>query len=105
MKGYTILGCDGRQDDGFKTCSGVRNIILDLEKIEASENYLELIKYLDKVPKIFDGPCFKPHIISNAICKMYEMGYISDKLHQYIAHFYGMHRLCGLILECCPKEK
>jgi len=104
MRAYIILECEGRQDEGFYSCSGVKNTIVDLEKERASENYIELIKYLDKVPKLFEGPCFKAHIISNAVYKMYELGYISEKMHKYIAHFYQMHKRCGLILRAEPKE-
>ena len=104
MKACIILKCDGRQDNGFVFCSGVSNVVLDLEKIQNTANYLDLIKYLDKVPKIFDKPCFKHHIIANAIYKIYEMGYISDEIYKYIAHFYQMHGHCGLILLCVPKE-
>jgi hypothetical protein len=105
MKAHMILGCEGRQDEGFHFCSGVSNIIIDLENIIASENYLELIQYLDNVPKIFDNPCFKSHIISNTIYKIYELGYISDKKYKYISHFYEMHKRCGLILYCSIKDQ
>ena len=38
MKAVVVLGCEGRQDDGFDFCNGVENIIVDLEKIESKEN-------------------------------------------------------------------
>jgi hypothetical protein len=44
MKAFLILSCEGRQDDGFHFCNGVENIILDLEKVEASKDYVNLIK-------------------------------------------------------------
>ena len=104
MKANIILKCDGRQDDGFYFCSGATNIILDLEKVEASENYINLIKYLDGVIKIFDGPCSRLGVISNALYKIYEMGYMTDKVHKYIAHFYEMHQRCGITLLCEIKK-
>ena len=99
MKAVIILKCEGRQDDGFRFCGGVDNIILDLEKAEQTEDYLKIINYLDKVTKIFDGPCLKPYVISNAVCKMQEMGYITEKMSKYFAYFFEMHKRCGLILE------
>jgi hypothetical protein len=57
MKALLVLKCEGRIDDGFRMCSGVENVILDLEKIELTINYKDLIKYLDSVVKLFDGPC------------------------------------------------
>lgn len=104
MKAVIILKCEGRQDDGFRFCSGVQNIILDLEKIENTEQYVGLIKYLDGVTKIFNGPCLTPHIISNALYKLYEMEYITEKMYKYFAYFYEMHKRCGLILIALPKE-
>lgn len=103
MKAHIVLGCEGRQDEGFHFCSGVTNNILDLESISFTDNYLNLIKYLDGVPKLFDNPCFKTHIISNTIYKIYEMGYIDDKKYKYIAHFYEMHKRCGLMMSIIPK--
>ena len=103
MKAQIILGCEGHQDEGFYFCSGVSNNILDLEKVIGTSNYLDLIKYLDGVPKLFDSPCFKSHIISNTIYKIYEMGYIDDKKYKYISYFYNMHKRCGLFLKILPK--
>jgi hypothetical protein len=98
MKAIITLKCEGRQDKGFRFCSGVENEILDLEKIEIKENYIDLIKYIDRVTGIFDGPCFKLQVISNAIYKMFEMGFIDDLTYKYFSHFYEMHKKCGLIL-------
>lgn len=103
MNAEIILGCEGRQDDGFVYCNGVKNVIIDLEKLRNSSRYLELIKYLDKVVKIFDGPCVKPHVITNAIYKLHEMGYIDEDKHNRIANFYKVHRPCGLVMWAVPK--
>lgn len=104
MKALVILGCEGRQDDLFRFCNGVDNIIIDLENINASPNFKELIKYLDTNTKIFDGPCFNNNIISNTLYKIYDMGYMDEKRYKYIFYFYEMHKRCGLILKCLPKE-
>ena len=103
MKATIMLECAGREDDGFRFCGGVANTILDLERIAHTENYVGLIKYLDKVPKIFDEPCFNNNVIANTIYKIYEMGYITDVKYKYIAHFYTFHGRCGLCLKCEPK--
>lgn len=100
MKAKLVLNCDGRTDNGFRFCSGVANTILDLERIAHTDNYTGLIKYLDKVPKIFDGPCFNNNIITNTIYKIYELGYIDDVKYKYITQFYTFHGRCGLILRC-----
>lgn len=104
MKCILLLSCEGRQDNGFRFCSGVENLVLDLDGLEASENYLPLIEYLDKIPKIFDNPCCKSHGVSNAIYKIWEMGYLKDELYRRIADFYKFHHRCGLILTAQPKE-
>jgi len=103
MKAYIVFGCEGREESELILCSGIKNILLDLEGIERTENYLDLIKYLDFI-KIFDKSCFKTNVITNAICKIYEMGYMNDKKYEKLAYFYNMHRICGLSLCCIPKE-
>ena len=103
MKAILTLGCEGRQDEGFHFCSGVSNVVIDLESISHTENFKNLILYLDKVPKIFDNPCLTSHIISNTIYKIYEMGYLTEIKYKYIAYFYDMHKRCGLILKVSLK--
>lgn len=85
-------------------CPSVNNRVLDLEKIRTSEHYLEIIEYLDKVPKLFDGVCFKTNLITNAIYKIYEMGFIEQRVYDYISYFYKNHKHCGIILYIEPKE-
>ena len=104
MNAILILSCDGRQDDGFKFCEGVENIILDLEEIEPTENYLQMIEYLDKVPKIFDSKCFTKNIVANTIYKIYEMGYMTEVKYKHVCNFYQFHARCGLILSAIPKD-
>lgn len=104
MKAVIILKCEGRKLDGFRFCSGVENVILDLESIESSEGYLPIIEYLDKVPKIFDSPCFKSYIIANTICKLQDAGYINEKMNKCFSHFFSLHKACGLIMEAKLKN-
>lgn len=104
MKALVILGCEGHQQKGFHFCHKVENVILDLEEIEGSENYFNIIQYLDAVVKIFEQPCGKQHLVTNAVYKFYEMGYIGDQMQQYVGHFYDMHKRCNLLLKIILKE-
>lgn len=101
-----MLGCDGHIDKEtrFCMCPSVENIILDLEKVRKTPHYVELIQYLDRVPKLFEGVCARSNLITNAIYKIYEYGYIEERLYKYIAYFYSNHKHCGLILYIKPKE-
>ena len=92
------LKCEGRTDDGFHFCVGVSNTILDLQKITHTDNYLTLIKYLDKVPQLFDGPCFNSNVIANTLYKIFELGYVNDVRYKHICNFYKFHNRCGLCL-------
>ena len=104
MKAFVILGCEGYQQKEFHFCYKVENVVLDLEKIEGSEGYFNLIQYLDSVVKLFEQPCGKQSLVTSATYKFYEMGYIDDKMQQHIAHFYDMHKRCNLILKILLKE-
>ena len=104
MRALLILGCEGRQDKGFHFCHGVENTIVDFEKWLHKENYLDLIKYLDGVPKLFDAPCCVHNIITNAVYKVYDMGFLTEHEYDKISHFYKMHLFCGLVLKIVPKD-
>jgi len=104
MKAQIILNCEGRVDNGFAFCSGVSNVILDLSDAENTENYTALIDYLYNVPKIFHNSCYKLNIITNAIAKIWELGYINNELYSRLADFYKFHHRCGLVLSIEPKS-
>jgi len=104
MKALIILGCEGHNQHDFCFCNGAENVVLDLEKIEGTDHYFDVIKYLDNVVKVFEQPCNKSHIISNAMYKLYEFEYISEEFHSHISYFYNMHRRCGLLLYAKPKN-
>lgn len=103
MKANIVLRCEGRTDDGFQFCSGTSNLIVNLEEIRHKENYKNFIQYLDRVPKIFEGPCCNQNIITNTLFKAYEFGFISEKKYKQLAHFYKFHTYCGMILEVKAK--
>jgi hypothetical protein len=102
MKALLILGCDGRQDKSFHFCHGVENTIVDFESIVHKENYLDLIKYLDDISKLFDAPCCVNNIIVNTIYRIYDMNFIDDKKYAHITNFVKFHIRCGLILKIIP---
>lgn len=99
MKARILLLCEGRQDDGFHFCSGVSNVILDLETIQHTKDYKQLIEYLDRVPKLFTDDCFNNNVIVNTIYKLYEMGYLKEDFYKRIINFYNWHRQCGLLMK------
>jgi len=103
MKALIILACEGRIDEDFRFCSGVNNVILDLETISHTENFKSLVVYLDKVPKLFDGACCVNNIITNAVHKIYELNYLTEVKYKYICNFYQFHARCGMILKVEPK--
>ena len=105
MKAVVVLKCEGHQLDGFTFCVGVSNVLLDLEGIEATPNYVGLIKYLDSVAKVFNGPCVNANVISNTIYKLHEMGYVDEKRYKYYGFFWTQHKGCGLILEAAVKDE
>ena len=104
MRAVLVLKCEGHTLDGFTFCTGVSNVILDLEAIEGTEGYVGLVKYLDSVVKVFDKPCVNANVISNALYKLYEMGYADEKAYKYYGFFWGQHKGCGLILEVVVKD-
>jgi len=102
MKANLYLGCEGLIINNFCFCRGVKTCILDLETITGT-NKFDLIKYLDSTVKIFNGPCNKLNLISNAMYKLYEMQLINEATYKNISYFYNMHKRCGIILLCEPK--
>ena len=99
MKGVILLGCEGRQDQGFIFCRGSENIILNLGKCVYSSNYLELLEYIEKIAKLKNGPCCVHHQIMNTLYKFYQLDFLSEKQYEYINRYTDMHKICGLILK------
>lgn len=105
MEALLFLRCEGFEKDDFKFCSGVENMILDLQKIEHTEKYIELIQYIDKIPKLFEKPCVNQNIVSNLLFKLYELEYADDKAHKNFALFLENHRRCGIIADIRIKNE
>jgi hypothetical protein len=98
MNAVLIMGCDGRTDDSFQFCSGIRNVILDFSKTTHTANYRTLIEYIDCTSKLFEGPCFSGNVIMNTVYKLYELGYVSEELYARITHAFQWHKRCGVYL-------
>lgn len=104
MKAVLVIGCDGRVDDGFQFCSGVRNVLLDFEHQAHTANYRTLVEYLDISSKLFEGPCFNTNIISNTLYKLYELGYLTERIYGLTIQLFQWHKRCGLWIKIEPKE-
>jgi hypothetical protein len=56
MKTMLILGCWGRTEEGFCTCNGVSNQILEVSI--QSEQMRKVSNYLDTVLNLYDRPLY-----------------------------------------------
>jgi len=105
---YVLLGCFGRQDDGFISCSGVENCIL---VVDASlTNYTEIMDYLDGV-KLFDKTILEynsvRHIILNLQDKFDQVVKRLWTEKQFILYqkFVVDHKNCGVYLKLKMAEE
>ena len=100
MKIILVLGCWGRTEDGFTTCSGISNQILDLTR-ETPRN-ADISNYLDSHFKLFDRPIYSN--IHTAIWNIQEKFSIrgkpvfEEKTFRRMEEFCVMHAKCGLFL-------
>ena len=101
---YLILGCFGRVDDGFVSCSSCENKILNLDT--RLENYNGIIEYLDTC-RLFDKPTFDFNAIRHVMHNMQDRfdqvasgrRLWTEKQVQLYQKFLMDHRLCGLYLK------
>jgi hypothetical protein len=105
MKAYLVLGCNGHMDqDGFLSCSGVDNPILDLSNIPKDERD-KAVKFLNDVCGLFDGPVYEHNKAINIVDMFYrDMGLISEDILFKIQNFTRMHKICGMYLILIMKE-
>lgn len=101
---YLVLGCFGRRDDGFVSCSSCENRILNINT--HVENYNEILDYLETC-RLFDKPAFDYNAIRNIIFNMQgRFDQIAsgrrlwsekeaDLYHKFIVN----HRMCGIYLK------
>jgi hypothetical protein len=101
---YLVLGCFGRVDDSFVSCSGCDNKILLIGP--KLENYNGVVDYLDTC-RLFDKPCFDlnaiKHIINHMQDQFDQIGIgrrlWNERQLQLYQKFISDHRLCGLYLK------
>lgn len=97
-----ILGCFGRQDDDFISCSGVENSIL---KVSPSlYKYNEMMDYFDNC-NLFDKPMFDYNQIRHVIFNLRDRydqvtkRIFSEKNFKLYEKFTIEHKNCGLYLK------
>lgn len=107
MKITLILGCWGRNEDGFITCNAVSNKILDLTK-ETPRN-ADISNYLDSHLKLFDKPLYSN--VHTAIWNiqekfsLLEKPVFNEKLFRKMEEFCIVHAKCGVFLRLELEEE
>lgn len=106
MKLHLVLGCWGREEENFVSCSGISNKILDLTK--HSDRNLRIIDYLDNIYKLLDKPLYvNVHTaLFNIQDKFSIKGsqvFSTSEFHR-IECFCQMHIKCGLYLRLKLEE-
>lgn len=94
-----ILRCDGKSDERVVLCSSTKTVVLHLHELRHKEDYVQLLDYLDKVSKVFDGSQFNNNIIVNTLHKIHQLGFLEEKRYKILISWFYMHRPCGIILE------
>jgi hypothetical protein len=101
---HIVLGCFGRTDDGFVSCSKCENKILRVSP--DLELYHKMMDYFDNC-RLFDRPMFEFNAIKNFLYQMrerYDQIYVgkrlwSEKQYHLFEKFVIEHRNCGLYLK------
>ena len=107
MRVVLILGCWGREVDGFVCCGGVANEILDITK--NSERNLQVAELLDKVYGLFDKPLYNN--VHTAIWTIQDKFsstnnmIFSEKIFKFMEEFCVSHRKCGIYLRLDIKKE
>lgn len=100
MRVELILGCWGREKDNFSSCSGTKNVILDITK--NTEKNVLIAEFLDKVYGLFDKPLYSN--VHTALWslqdKFSEIGkpIFPVNLFKQIEEFCILHKKCGVYL-------
>lgn len=98
---YVILGCFGRVDDGFVSCTGIENQILGVGK--HVEHHNEMMDYFDSC-RLFDRAMFEysaiRHFVHNLQDRFDQVAVgkrlWSEKQYTLYQKFIIDHRFCGL---------
>jgi hypothetical protein len=99
---YLILGCHGRIDEGFVSCSGTKNKILKIyPELEKGKELFEYIECL----QLFTKPLIDYNAIRRMLFNIQERYYQnfkpiwSDKQFRLIENFTIIHKMCGLYIK------
>lgn len=101
---YLVLGCYGRIDDGFVSCSSCENKLLLVHP--GLENYNAMMDYFETC-RLFDKPAFEfnaiRHILENMQQRFDQLSVgrrlWSEKEIGLFQKFIMNHRTCGLYLK------
>jgi hypothetical protein len=106
MRVCIVLGCWGREDNNFISCSSVKNCILDITK-NTTRN-IDIADYLDKNFSLFDKPLYtNVHtVLWNLQEKFSELGnpVFQEKYFRQMEDFCITHKKCGVYLKLELKE-
>lgn len=96
------LGCFGRIDDGFVSCSAIENTILTLDN--SLQDLEKVCQYLETL-RLFDKPLFDLNAIRHCIHNMqqrFDQGsrpLWTEKQYNLFEKFVLNHRHCGLYIK------
>jgi len=97
-----VLGCFGRTDDGFVSCSGIENIILDVNP--SNHNYYEMMDFLDRM-QLFDKHIMNYNAVRHLIHNMQDKFDMpnkrlwSEKMFVLYQKFVIDHKNCGIFIK------
>jgi hypothetical protein len=99
---YIVLGCFGRTDDDFVSCSGLKNRILHITPEDS--NYLDLMNYLDNM-QLFDKVMMDYNAVRHFIFNIQNKFELptrkvwSEKMFLLYQKFVIDHKDCGLFID------
>jgi hypothetical protein len=107
MRVVLVFGCWGREKDGFVSCGGVTNDILDITA--GSERNTAIAEYLDSHFSMFDRPLYNNvhTVLWNLQEKFGVKGnpVFEEKKFKRMEEFCMDHRKCGLFLRLDIREE
>lgn len=107
---YVNLGCFGRVDNGFISCAGIENAILNVH--ERVDHYNDMMDYFDNC-RLFDKPLFEYSAIRNFLHNMNEKfdqpsigrPLWTPKEYHLFESFVVNHRNCGTYIKLSLEKK
>lgn len=99
---YLVLGCFGRQDDGFISCKSVENKILKISS--ELEGYQNMMDYFSSC-RLFDRPVFELNAVRHLIFNLQDKydqkinRLWSEKNFTLYQKFIIDHRPCGVYIK------